>query len=295
MSLSIFNSIADQVVHTIRERLAHTLNEVIEKPHSPEVSSAESVEPFDFPSQTFGQLKKPSDGGNLASKIDHTLLKPDTTREDIVKICQEALEHRFASVCINSTHLKLAVELLKGSKTKPIVVVGFPFGAIGASAKGFEAKEAVRLGAQEIDMVINIGALKDKDYALVLSDIRGVVEASRPFPVKVILETSGLDHEQKIIGCVLAQAAGAAFVKTSTGFGAGGATPEDVQLMKRTVGPSMRVKASGGIRTYEDAMRMIEAGADRIGASSSVAIVTHVNAANDQPSLAKNHDKESQY
>ncbi len=211
--------------------------------------------------------------GSIASKIDHTLLKPDTTREEIQQICREARQHGFATVCVNSTYIGLTAELLQGSQTKAIAVVGFPLGAASSTTKAFEAGEAIRLGAEEIDMVIRLGALKGHDYAGVFDDIRQVVEASRPYPVKVILETSSLNEEQKIIGCALAKAAGAAFIKTSTGFGSGGATPEDVALMRRIVGPDMGVKASGGIRNYEDAMKMIEAGASRIGASASVAIV----------------------
>ncbi len=211
--------------------------------------------------------------GSLASKIDHTLLKSDATPEEIRKLCEEAQEHHFATVCINSVYVPLAAELLKNSSTKPITVVGFPLGAASTAAKAFEAQEAIRVGAQEIDMVINIGALKSYNYQLVFNDIRQVVEACKPYSVKVILETSSLNHEQKIAGCTLAKAAGAAFVKTSTGFGAGGATVEDITLMRRVVGPEMGVKASGGIRSYTDAMKMIAAGASRIGASASVAMI----------------------
>lgn len=214
---------------------------------------------------------------SLASKIDHTLLKPDATHEDIVRICDEARKHHFATVCVNSAQVGLAAKLLKGSSTLPIAVVGFPLGASASSSKAFEAREAIRMGAREVDMVVNIGALKDRDYALVLEDIREVVEASKPHPVKVILETASLNEDQKIIACALARAAGAAFVKTSTGFGAGGATVEDIRLMRRIVGPDMGVKASGGIRNRADALRMLEAGANRIGASSSVSIVTGEN------------------
>ncbi len=211
----------------------------------------------------------------LAAKIDHTLLKPDATREEIQRVCEEARKHNFATVCVNSTYIGLVAEMLKGAQTKPIAVVGFPLGAAATATKAFEAREAVRQGAQEIDMVINIGALKGRDYALVLDDIKKVVEASHPYGVKVILETSSLNDDEKIIGCALSKAAGAAFVKTSTGFASGGATADDISLMRRVVGPEMGVKASGGIRTYEDATKMIAAGANRIGASASVAIVMH--------------------
>jgi deoxyribose-phosphate aldolase len=211
---------------------------------------------------------------NLAGKIDHTLLKPDASREELIKICEEAKQFNFATVCVNSSNIPLVARQLKGTPVKPIAVVGFPLGAASTQSKAFEAKEAIRAGAQEIDMVINIGALKSKDYKLVYEDIKAVVEASAPHKVKVILETSSLNDEEKVIGCTLAKTAGAAFVKTSTGFGKGGATVEDVALMRRIVGSDMEVKASGGIRTQEDAEKMIKAGADRIGASASVAIVT---------------------
>jgi deoxyribose-phosphate aldolase len=226
----------------------------------------------------------------LAAKIDHTLLKPDATREEIQRVCEEARKHHFATVCVNSTHVGYAAELLKGSVTKAIAVVGFPLGAASTASKAFEARESIRAGAQEIDMVINIGALKGRDYALVLEDIGQVVEASRPYGVKVILETSNLTDDEKVIGCALSKAAGAAFVKTSTGFGSGGATADDIALMRRVVGPEMGVKASGGIRTYDDATKMIAAGASRIGASASVAIVTQQGtggAASPKPSAGR--------
>jgi deoxyribose-phosphate aldolase len=210
----------------------------------------------------------------LAGTIDHTLLKPDASRDQLIKVCEEAKQFGFATVCVNSSNIPLVARQLKGSPVKPIAVVGFPLGAATSQAKAFEAKEAIRAGAQEIDMVINIGALKSKDYKLVHDDIKAVVEASKPHKVKVIIETAQLNNEEKITACALAKTAGAAFVKTSTGFGGGGATVEDIELMRRVVGSDMEVKASGGIRTQEDAKKMIEAGADRIGASASVAIVT---------------------
>ncbi len=210
----------------------------------------------------------------MASMIDHTLLKPDASREELVKVCDEAKQYNFATVCVNSSNIPLVARLLKGSAVKPIAVVGFPLGAGSSQSKAFEAREAVRAGAEEIDMVINIGALKSKDYHLVYEDIKTVVDAVKPHKVKVIIETSKLDTEEKIVACALSKTAGAAFVKTSTGFGGGGATVEDIALMRRIVGRDMEVKASGGIRTTEDAQKMIAAGADRIGASASVAIVT---------------------
>ncbi|MBK9293759.1 MAG: deoxyribose-phosphate aldolase [Oligoflexia bacterium] len=211
---------------------------------------------------------------DLAPMIDHTLLKPDASHEQIKKLCQEAMEYKFATVCVNSSNVGLAAQLLKGSNVKPIAVVGFPLGASTASAKAFETLEAIREGALEIDTVINIGALKSRNYREVYVDIRAVVEAAGNIPVKVILETSQLNEEEKIIACTLSKAAAAAFVKTSTGFGGGGATVEDIKLMRRVVGKEMGVKASGGIKTREDALKMVEAGANRLGTSSSIAIVT---------------------
>jgi deoxyribose-phosphate aldolase len=209
----------------------------------------------------------------LAGLIDHTLLRPDATRADIVTLCEEARTHRFASVCVNTTWVPLARSLLAGSEVMICAVVGFPLGAMTPTAKAFEAREAVRQGAHEIDMVINIGALKSRDYETVFEDICRVVKAAAPARVKVILETGNLTDDEKVIGCSLSKLAGAAFVKTSTGFGKGGATVEDVALMRRIVGPRMGVKASGGVRTAEQVRQMAEAGATRIGASASVAIV----------------------
>ncbi|MBA3463933.1 MAG: deoxyribose-phosphate aldolase [Deltaproteobacteria bacterium] len=212
--------------------------------------------------------------GDMAKLIDHTLLKPEATRDEVVKLCEEAKKHRFASVCVNTTWVGLCKSLLAGTDVMVCAVVGFPLGAMAPTAKAYEARDAVRAGAREIDMVINIGALKSRDYETVFEDICRVVKASAPAAVKVILETSALDTEQKIIGCAMSKLAGAAFVKTSTGFGKGGATIEDVQLMRRIVGGDLGVKASGGVRTAEDVLKMAQAGANRIGASASVAIVT---------------------
>ncbi len=213
----------------------------------------------------------PADLGKL---IDHTLLKPEATRDEVVKLCAEAKQHRFASVCVNTTWVPLCKALLAGTDVMVCAVVGFPLGAMAPTSKAYEAREAVRQGAKEIDMVINIGALKSNDYETVFEDICRVVKSSAPAGVKVILETSALDTEQKIIGITLSKLAGAAFVKTSTGFGKGGATVEDIQLMRRLVGNELGVKASGGVRTAEDALKMAAAGANRLGASASVAIVT---------------------
>jgi deoxyribose-phosphate aldolase len=209
----------------------------------------------------------------MAGMIDHTLLKADATAADVKKLCDEARKYCFASVCVNSTNVARAKAWLEGSGVMVCAVVGFPLGAMTPTAKAFEAREAVRCGASEIDMVINIGALKSRDYGLVEEDIRKVVQASRPARVKVILETGALTQEEKIIGITLSKIAGAAFVKTSTGFGPGGATVEDIALMRRLVGDELGVKASGGVRTHEDAEKMKLAGASRIGASASVAII----------------------
>jgi deoxyribose-phosphate aldolase len=210
----------------------------------------------------------------VASLIDHTVLKPDSTREDIERLCREAAEHSFASVCVQPWWVAVCADLLRGTEVKVCTVVGFPHGMNRPETKSFEARRAVLDGATEVDMVVNIGALKSRDYGTVERDIRAVVECSRPSArVKVILETAYLTDEEKVEGCALAKAAGADYVKTSTGFGPGGATVEDVGLMRRIVGPDMGVKAAGGIRDAEGARRMIEAGATRIGASASIEIV----------------------
>ncbi len=214
------------------------------------------------------------DAAGMARYIDHTLLKPETTREDIERLCKEALKHRFFSVCVNSTNVRLAASYLKGSDVAVCAVVGFPLGAGTPGAKAFETREAIRCGATEIDMVLNIGALRSRDYGLVTDDIRKVVQAASGKVVKVILEVGMLTLEQKTIACALSKVAGATFVKTSTGFGPGGATVEDIQMMRAVVGPELGVKASGGVRSYQDAVNMLQAGASRVGASSSVAIVT---------------------
>jgi len=213
-----------------------------------------------------------SDG--LASLIDHTLLKPDATRDQIEQLCREAAQFCFASVCVNPNWVPLCRELLRGSGVKVCTVIGFPSGAHAPDVKAYEARRAVEQGAEEVDMVINIGALKSKDYALVEQDIRGVVQTvGRDTVVKVILETSLLTRDEIVMGSSLAKAAGADYVKTSTGFAGGGATVEDVRLMRETVGPDVGVKASGGIRSKADAEAMVEAGATRIGASAGIKIV----------------------
>jgi len=212
---------------------------------------------------------------NLAGMIDHTLLKPDATQQEVAQLCFEARKHSFASVCVNPTWVSLCAQLLQGSSAKVCTVIGFPLGATSPEVKAFETQTAIQHGATEIDMVINIGALKARDLELVARDIRGVVEAAhaRNIIVKVIIETALLDDEEKTIACLLSKEADADFVKTSTGFAGGGATVHDVELMRRTVGPEMGVKASGGVRTFEDAESMIKAGATRIGASAGVKII----------------------
>ncbi len=213
-------------------------------------------------------------GNDLAKYIDHTLLKPAVTPSDIGTLCVEAVRHGFYGVCVNPSMIALAAEMLEGSTSVPLSVVGFPLGATIPESKAFETAYAVKNGAREIDMVLNLGAFKAKDFALVTQDIRAVVDAADGFPVKVILETAMLSDQEIVQACTLAVDAGARFVKTSTGFGPGGATLESVALMRKTVGPNIGVKASGGISTFNDAISMIEAGADRIGASASVAIVS---------------------
>ncbi len=209
----------------------------------------------------------------VARFIDHTLLKPDATKEELLTLCNEAKQHQFFSVCVNSSNVEFCKRALSGTTVKVVAVVGFPLGAASSGTKAYEAREAINAGAEEIDMVLNIGAMKSRNYALALDDIAKVVEASRNRKVKVIIETSNLTNTEKIIACALSKAAGAHFVKTSTGFGGGGATAEDVALMKEVVGADMEVKASGGIRSYQDVSNMLEAGATRVGASASVAIV----------------------
>jgi deoxyribose-phosphate aldolase len=209
----------------------------------------------------------------LASMIDHSLLRPNATLEELKKVCQEAIEYGFKAVCINPIFVADAVSLLKGKDVVVCSVIGFPFGTHSSRTKAIETNEVIELGAREVDMVIRVGALKDKKDPQVLEDIHAVIDAAKRHPVKVILETCYLTEEEKVRGCRLVMEAGAAFVKTSTGFASGGATVEDVRLMRNTVGKDFGVKAAGGIRTLEDALKMIEAGANRLGTSGSVAII----------------------
>ncbi|MYL63019.1 deoxyribose-phosphate aldolase [Bacillus hwajinpoensis] len=210
----------------------------------------------------------------LAKMIDHTALKPDTSREQIEKLCDEARDFNFASVCVNPTWVALAAEKLEGAEAKVCTVIGFPLGAVTTETKSFETKDAIQKGATEVDMVINIGALKDGNNELVEQDIKAVVEAAKGKAlVKVIIETCLLTDEEKTRACELSVKAGADYVKTSTGFSTGGATVEDIKLMRKTVGPNIGVKASGGVRDLEGSQAMIDAGATRIGASAGVKIV----------------------
>lgn len=221
----------------------------------------------------------------LNKYIDHTLLKPEATEEQILKLCDEALEYDFYSVCVNSCYVPLAVDKLSGSDVKVAAVAGFPLGAMSTASKVFEAREAVEAGASEIDMVINVGALKEGRYEHVLHEIAALVDVCHGYPLtygdavpgdavlKVIIETCLLTNEEIVKACELAVQAGADFVKTSTGFSTGGATPEDVALMRRVVGDKAKIKASGGIRTLADAEKYIELGADRLGCSAGVQIM----------------------
>jgi deoxyribose-phosphate aldolase len=212
---------------------------------------------------------------SVAPMIDHTILKPEATHDQIAQLCYEARKYQFASVCINPTNVKLCADLLEGSDVEVCTVVGFPLGATPTEVKVFEAQQAIHDGATEVDMVINVGALKSRDYELVEQDIAAIARVchANNAILKVIIEAALLTDEEKVIACQLSKVAEADFVKTSTGFGPGGATPEDVALMRRVVGPTIGVKAAGGIRTREDAEKMIAAGANRIGASASVKIV----------------------
>jgi deoxyribose-phosphate aldolase len=220
------------------------------------------------------------DKKTLASYIDHTILKADAKVLDIEKLCKEAAEYKFASVCVNAANVKQAAELLNGTVVKVCTVVGFPLGATLSQVKAFEAEEAIKNGAQEVDMVINVGALKSGQFDIVEQDIKAVATVCKNKALlKVIIETCLLTDEEKVAVCLLAKKAEADFVKTSTGFSTGGATVEDIKLMRKTVGADMGVKASGAVRDLETALKMIEAGATRIGASASVNIVNDMKAA----------------
>jgi deoxyribose-phosphate aldolase len=274
----LIDKITQRVTDQLNERLGK-LDRAIEESERVISSGLTVIKKGGRSSGRYSQEKeeKQTYDRSLAAMIDHTLLAPDASKEQLRKLCSEAKEYNFATCCVNSANIPYVAELLKGSSVKPIAVVGFPLGAGTSESKVFEAQEAIKVGAEEIDMVINIGALKSKDYETVFNDIKKVVEGSAPKKVKVILEISNLNNDEIVAACILSKTAKAAFVKTSTGFGKGGATVEAVKLMKEVVGNDMEVKASGGIRTRSDADAMIKAGATRIGASASIAIVTGQN------------------
>lgn len=261
--------LVDAVVARVQHELAGPAPAAPKGSVVPQVSRGPAGAAVTAPEGTKGKPRP-----DLGRIIDHTLLKPDATRDDLRKICSEAMAWHFFSVCVNSVNVPFCREQLRGSSVAVCAVVGFPLGAMTPNAKAFETTEAIRAGADEIDMVLNVGALRSRDYALVLDDIAKVVGAAQGRVVKVILETGMLTRDEKVIACALSKAAGASFVKTSTGFGAGGATVEDIALMRAVVGDELGVKASGGVRTAADADAMVAAGATRVGASSSVAIVS---------------------
>ncbi|WMM23369.1 deoxyribose-phosphate aldolase [Tissierella sp. MB52-C2] len=214
---------------------------------------------------------------NILGMIDHTILKPEATIDMITTLCEEAMEYNFAAVCVNPYYVKVCKEILKDSKVKVATVIGFPLGANTKEVKVFETIDAIKNGADEIDMVINVGALKHKEYEIVKEDIKSVVDAAKGKAiVKVIIETCLLTEEEKVKACELSMEVGADFVKTSTGFSTGGATIEDVKLMKSIVGDKLEVKASGGVRDLESAKQMVEAGATRLGTSSGVKIAKQI-------------------
>jgi len=240
-----------------------------------EIKKLVTAELFDAFKATVAKPKIAFTPALLTRYIDHTLLKPEASIDDVKKVCEEAKKYRFASVCVNGSYIKFVADSLAESDVKPCAVVGFPLGAMMPEAKAGEAFCYANNGAKEIDMVINIGAIKTSDWRLVHNDIEGVVKAVQGWAiVKVILETCLLTDEEKVKACAVSKLAGAHFVKTSTGFSKGGATVEDVRLMRETIGPEMGLKASGGVRTYEDAVKMINAGATRLGTSSGVSIVS---------------------
>lgn len=213
---------------------------------------------------------------SINKRIDHTLLKPEATEKEVRTYCKEALDHGFASVVVNSNHLALVVKLLKNTPVQAVAVVGFPLGAMAAEVKAFEAHYCGQMGADEIDMVMDIGALKSKNYTQVQRDIQGVIEASKPARVKVILETSLLTDQEKCIACDLSVSCGASYVKTSTGFSSSGATLEDIRLIKAHIRDQIFIKASGGIVTSKDAKALVDAGADRLGIGDGKRIIKHI-------------------
>ncbi|MDT3696692.1 MAG: deoxyribose-phosphate aldolase [Ignavibacterium sp.] len=226
--------------------------------------------------KSFIKGKTAVDKKELAGMIDHTLLKPEATLTEIKHLCEEAIQHNFASVCVNPSYVSACFDLLKSSNVKVCTVIGFPLGATTTQSKFLEAEEAIKNGAEELDMVINVGRLKDKDYDYVYNDLKTIADLSKKHlcTSKVILETCLLTDKEKVAACIMAKEAGLDFVKTSTGFSKAGATIQDVALMKFVVGDKHKVKAAGGIRSYEDAVAMINAGANRLGASAGVKIIS---------------------
>ncbi len=222
-------------------------------------------------------LEKKYTNEEIAKTIDHTILKPEATPTDVIEICEEAIEYNFASVCVNACYTPIVASQLEKSEAKTCVVVGFPLGATSTASKVAEARDAIEYGANEIDMVINVGMLKQEEFEYVFNDIKAVSDTAHEMNAicKVIIETSLLTDEEKVKVCLISKEARADFVKTSTGFNGGGATPKDISLMKRVVGNELKVKASGGVRSREDAVKVLNAGADRIGASAGVKIVTN--------------------
>lgn len=281
--MPIDNAQLEQLVEVITKQVLIALNDPAAAAKSIETAAPPGRDPVDHvrkvvdagAARITASVGDAPDDAELAHYIDHTLLKPDATDAQIAQLCYEARKFNFAAVCVNPSKVNLCAQLLKDAPVKIATVVGFPLGATPPEVKAYETQQAIDDGATEIDMVINIGAMKSKDYALVARDIATVVQTSHTGGaiVKVIIEAALLDDEEKVIACKLAKEAGAEYVKTSTGFASGGATVHDVALMRWAVGPEMGVKAAGGIKSYEDARKMIEAGATRIGASASVKIM----------------------
>lgn len=262
---SIADQIAGMVVDVLKE------NKILNEETARNFSADKLLKSFGV--QTKEKKREPERADPFARYIDHTVLKPSSTEEDIRKVCAEAREFGFASVCVNPCWVTLCAEVLENTGITVCTVAGFALGSTTTAAKASEAREAVANGAGEVDMVINVGKLKSGDFHYVAEDIRGVVEAAGGRTVKVIIETALLTEEEKLTACILSKGAGAHFVKTSTGFNGGGATEEDIKLMRAVVGPDMGVKASGGIRDRETAEKMIAAGATRLGCSASVEIM----------------------
>jgi deoxyribose-phosphate aldolase len=276
----------EETLERIIEQVTHQVLLLMQEEDEPDGAAIPAISAHDYVERVQPVVRAGADrvastlgimptDGSMAHMIDHTLLKPDATQDEIAQLCYEARKHGFASVCVNPANVGLCAQLLKGSGVPVCVVVGFPLGATSTETKVFESQQAIREGASEVDMVINVGALKSRDYELVERDIASVARACHAGNtiLKVIIEAALLTDEEKVVASQLTKVAGADFVKTSTGFGPGGATLEDVALMRRVVGPTIGVKAAGGIRSYEDAQQMIAAGASRIGASASVKIM----------------------